>query len=68
MYLLDGDNPICYSCFDIEQFMDPNPQPKWIELQPDLSVGKVKDYYKAGIVSIKLAIHDKSKDGPIDFM
>lgn len=47
--------------------MNPNPQIRWIELQPDLSVGKVKEYFKAGIVSIKLAIHDKSKDGPIDF-
>ena len=60
VYLLDGDNPISYSCFEIDKFMNPNPEPMWVELQPDLSYGKVKEYYKAGIVSIKLAIHDKT--------
>lgn len=33
----------------------------------DLSVGKVQDPHKAGLISIKLAIHDKTKDGPISF-
>jgi hypothetical protein len=27
---------------------------KWYELAPDLSVGKVKDFHKAGLVSLKL--------------
>lgn len=27
----------------------------------------MKDHHKAGLISIKLAIHDKSKNGPIDF-
>lgn len=57
---MDGDNAICYSCMNVEEFMDPNPAIRWIELQPDLSIGKVKDHYKSGIVSIKLSIHDKS--------
>jgi hypothetical protein len=40
---------------------------KWYELAPDLSVGKVKDFHKAGLVSLKLSIHDKTRNGPIDF-
>jgi hypothetical protein len=64
---MDGDNPICYAKEDIEVFMDPNPKLKWIELLPDLSMGKVSDYHKAGIISVKLSINDKLKNGPIDF-
>lgn len=36
-------------------------------MTPDLSIGKVKDHHKAGLVSFKLSIHDKTKYGPIDF-
>jgi hypothetical protein len=36
-------------------------------MNPDLSIGKVKDHYKAGIVSIKLSIHNKKKGGDINF-
>jgi hypothetical protein len=67
VYLLDGDTPISFTSLDIAEFMDPNPQLKWLELSPDLAIGKVKEPHKAGIVSIKLAIHDKTKNGPIDF-
>ena len=67
IYLMDGDNAVCYIQEEIETFMDPNPQFRWYELQPDLSVGKVKEAHMAGLVSIKLSIHDKTKNGPIDF-
>jgi hypothetical protein len=66
-YLMDGDNPIAYAQDNIEAFMDPNPKMRWIELQPDLSIGKVSEAHKAGIISVKLAIHDKTLKGPIDF-
>jgi len=60
IYLMDGDNPVCFIKEEIETFMNPNPQFKWYELEPDLSVGKVKDHHKAGMVSIKMSIHDKT--------
>lgn len=37
--------------------MKPDPDWQWIQLKPDLSMGKVKDAHKAGLVSIKLSIH-----------
>jgi hypothetical protein len=64
---MDGDTPISYACDNIESFMDPNPKMRWIELNPDLSIGKITDHYKAGIVSVKMTIHDKTLNGPIDF-
>ena len=67
IYLMSGDNPVSFFRADIDDFLDPNPSFRWIELVPDLSVGKVTDPHKAGIVSIKLSIHDKTKNGPINF-
>lgn len=47
--------------------MDPNPQLKWVELTNDLAIGKVSEPHKAGLVSFKLSIHDKTIDGPINY-
>lgn len=64
---MSGKNPICFWKTNIEEFLDPNPQYRWIELMPDLSIGKVTESHKAGIISIKMSIHDKTKEGPINF-
>lgn len=40
---------------------------KFVELMPDLAIGKVAEHHKAGIISFKLSIHDKTKEGPINF-
>lgn len=66
-YLMDGEKPICYAKDEIRHCLDPNPKFKWFELTPDLSIGRVKEAHKAGLISIKLSIHDKSLNGPIDF-
>lgn len=62
-----GDKPICYYRTDIEKFTDPNPSLNWVELQPDLALGKVTAAHKAGLVSFKISIHDKTANGPINF-
>jgi hypothetical protein len=66
-YLMDGDNAVCYAKDEIENFLDPDPKIKWIEMTPDLAVGKVSEHHKAGLISVKLSIHDKTLNGPIDF-
>ena len=66
-YLCSGDTNICFFSADIETFNKPNPTWKWIELSPDLALGKVTDPAKAGIISVKLSIHDKTVGGPIKF-
>lgn len=58
---------VCFWKGPIKDYMDPNPKQKWIDLEPDLAIGKVKEHYKAGIVGIKFSIHDVTKDGPIDW-
>jgi hypothetical protein len=67
IYLMSGNDPVCYYVADIEKFTNPNPEFQWIEMIPDLALGKVKEHHKAGVISIKLSIHDKTKDGEIDF-
>lgn len=67
VYLMDGKNPVCYYKEHMKNFLDPNPKTKWIQMQPDLAIGSVKEAHKAGVISLKLSVHDKTKDGPINF-
>jgi hypothetical protein len=67
IYLMDGDKHVCFARDHISNFIDPNAKLNWYELRPDLAIGKVKDPHKAGIVSIKLSVNDKTKNGSIDF-
>jgi hypothetical protein len=67
-YKIGGDKRICFKKIKATDFADPNPAVKWFELEPDLSVGKVKEHYLAGIVGIKLAIHDVTANGEIDWL
>lgn len=36
-------------------------------MNPDLAIGKVSESHKAGLISFKMSIHDKTKDGPINY-
>jgi hypothetical protein len=68
VYLMLGDKPICYYKCKIEEFMDPNPIFRWIQLLNDQAIGKIVESHKAGMISFKLSIHDVTKNGSIDFM
>lgn len=57
IYLMKGNDAVCFYKADVEQFTKPDPDWQWIQLLPDLSMGKVKDAHKAGVISIKLSIH-----------
>lgn len=67
VYLMQGDKPVCYYKEEVSAFLNPNAQWKWVQLNPDLAIGKVTDAHKGGIISFKLSIHDKTRDGPISF-
>jgi len=68
VYLMQGSNPICYYSANIEEFLDnPNPPIRWVELKNDLSVGKVDDSHKAGVISFRLAINERSKGKIFNF-
>jgi hypothetical protein len=62
VYLMKGKDPICFYKASVEEFLDPNPKFRWVELTNDLSVGTVKDAHKAGLLSFKLSIRERKKD------
>ena len=64
IYLLDGDDAICYYKGEAKDFTDPHAQLHWVPLINDRSVGDVDKAYRAGMISFKLTIHDLSL-GPL---
>lgn len=66
-YKLKKKKRICFWRGDIMQFTNPNAEMKWIDLDPDLAIGEVKEHYKAGIVGLKVSLHDVTAEGPIDW-
>lgn len=67
IYLRHNGKRVCFWKGSIMQFTDPNPKLRWIDFEPDLAIGKVKQHYRAGIVGIRISIHDVSKDGPMNW-
>jgi hypothetical protein len=67
IYLMQGNDPISYYKADVETFINHTPEIQWFEMIPDLSIGKIKDSYKAGVISVKLTIHNKTAKGPVNF-
>lgn len=50
---------ICYYRGHVREFFDPNPtEIKWVQLQPDKAINEVKEPHKAGLVGIRLSVHD----------
>jgi hypothetical protein len=62
-----GSKRICFWKGSIHQFTERNPTLKWIEMQPDLAVGEVKQQYKAGIIGLRFSIVDVTAEGEVDW-
>ena len=67
VYLMDGEEPICFWKGLAADFTDPNPAYRWLPLQCDLAKGRVTNSWEAGLVQVKITIHNKSKNGAFDF-
>lgn len=64
---MEGEDPICFWKGEAKDFVNPDPKFKWFPLTCDLSLGKVKNSWEAGLVQVKLSINHKTKNGPIDY-
>jgi len=63
---LGGEKCISFKRMPISDFFDLNPEtPNWVQLEPDRAIGSIDDAHKAGFMSIKVAVHDETSDGPI---
>ena len=67
MYLMKGKVPVCFWRGKVADSANPSPEMKWIVLKNDLSVGEVKENYKAGMIQIRLSINSRAQSGPIIF-
>lgn len=65
---IGAEKRICFLRLKILDFLNPNPELRWVDFEPDLAIGAVEEHFKAGIVGFKLSIHDIEKDGPINFL
>lgn len=66
-FKIGKDKRVAYWKGSIMQFTKPQAELHWIEMNPDLAIGEVKEHYRSGIVGLMMSIHDESKNGPIDF-
>jgi hypothetical protein len=66
-FKLGGWKRVCFYRANIEEFLDNNPPIQWIQLKPDLAIGEVKEHYRAGILGIRLSLHDTTNQGPINW-
>lgn len=65
VYLMEGSNAVCFYKDSLSNYLDPLAPLKWIELQPELALGKVKKIHKSGVISLRLLLHEM-KNGPLD--
>ena len=67
VYLMSGEVPICWWKGQVTEFLDPNPQYRWLVLKNDAAIGTVVNDYDAGMIQMKLALNAKHLNGPVDF-
>ena len=67
-FKIGGLKDICFYRGHVREFFDPNPvELKWIQLLIDKVHNEVKEPHKAGLVGMRLAVHDVTKFGTIDW-
>ncbi len=62
-FRVGGWKRICFYKAPIAEFMDMNASVEWIEMNPDLAIGEVKEHYKAGILGVRLSLWDVTNNG-----
>lgn len=63
IYLMYKSTPVCYWKGKVKDYIDPNPKYQWLSLKVDKAIGKIENDYEAGMIQLKLSIHDRNKAG-----
>ena len=61
------DYPVCWWKGKVSDFMDPNPQYKWLTMKNDKAYGLVAKEHEAGLIQLKLSFNSRSVNGSVDF-
>ena len=65
---MDGKDPVCYYIGDISDFTTLDPKRmEWYQFLPDKCVNKASQPFQVGQFSMKLTIHDVTRNDPIEF-
>ena len=67
VYLCYKGKTLSYWRGPATKFMEIDAEMQWVTLQIDHSVGEIKDPQKSGLISIRLAINDRTDNGDIDW-
>lgn len=67
VYLMDGDDPICYWKGGVLEFLNPSPEFRWLPFTNDLCVNEVTEQHMAGMFQMKLAINNPTVNGVVDW-
>ena len=58
-FKLGGIKNICYYRGHVRDFFDPDAEKiQWIQLLPDKAINEVKEPHKAGLVGLRISVHD----------
>ena len=65
---LKGKVDICFYRGHVSEFLEKNPtRIKWVQLEPDKSINDVKEPHKAGLVGLRISVHDVTQFNTIDW-
>ena len=61
VYLMSGEDPICFARLKTEEFMDPDMKERWFNLTPNKAVGKVVNSWEGGHILLRLCVDLESR-------
>ena len=67
IYLMEESKPICFWRGKATDFINRNPEFRWLPMNNDLAVGKIDEAHKAGLVQIKLTINPLKTNPELNF-
>ena len=67
VYLMSGDYPICWWKGKVSDFLNPDPEYRWLTMKNDKAYGYVAKEHEAGMIQIKMAFNPRKINGEVDF-
>ena len=64
---ISGEQKVCFARILAKDLLDKDPVIKWIEFLPDPAIAAVKESHMAGLVGLRISIHDVTENGPYDW-
>ena len=63
VYLMSGDDPICFARIKTKYCMDPDAKERWVKFTPNKAIGKVENEWEGGYVLLRVFVDLATKPG-----